>query len=50
MRNKALGDDLRHDLVGVVDALAALVAQGEDERLSQVGISGREFVSVGIAS
>ena len=50
MLDEALRYDLRHDLVGVADALAALVAQGEDERLGQVGISGREFVSVGIAS
>src|SRR5271165_4104653 len=42
-----LGDDLRHDLIRVVDALAALVAQGEGERVGDVGrVGGRELVSM----
>ena len=44
MLDKPLGDDLRHDLIRVVDALAALVAQGEGQRGRQVG---REPVGVG---
>ncbi len=33
--HKPLRDDLRHDLISVMDALAALVAQGEGERAGQ---------------
>ena len=33
MLDKALGDDLRHDLVGVLDALATLESEREGERL-----------------
>jgi hypothetical protein len=36
--NKPFADDLGHELVGVVDALAALKAQGERERVREVGI------------
>ena len=32
MLNKSLGDDRRHELVGVVDALTALKAQREGQR------------------
>ena len=47
MLNKPLGDDLRHDLICIVDALAALVAQCEGERRGEVGrIGGRETVGV----
>ena len=46
--HKALGDDLRHDLVGVVDALAALVSKRIGQRRGQVGrVGGRELVGVG---
>ncbi len=34
--HKPLGHDLRHDLVGVVDAVAALEAQGEGERVGDI--------------
>ena len=37
MPDKALGDDLRHDLVGVVDALATLESEREGERVGEVG-------------
>jgi hypothetical protein len=37
MLDKTLGHDLRHDLVDVVDALAALKAQRESERVGEVG-------------
>jgi hypothetical protein len=47
MLDKALGDDLRHDLVGVVDALATLEAERKGERVGKVGwIGGREPVSM----
>ena len=46
MLDKALGDDLRHDLVGVVDALATLESEREGERVGDVGkVGGREVVS-----
>jgi len=46
--HNALGDDLGHDLVGVVDALAALVSKRIGELRGQVGrIGGRELVGVG---
>ena len=35
MLDKPLRHDLRHDLIGVVDTLAFLVAQGECERRRQ---------------
>jgi hypothetical protein len=38
--HKPLGEDLRHELVGVVDALAALEAQGEGQRAGDVLGSG----------
>ncbi len=42
MVRKPSGDDLGHDLIGVVDALAALEAQGEGERVGDdVPGSGR---------
>ncbi len=48
MLHKALGDDLRHNLIGVPDALAALVAERVGERGGKVGrLGGREFVRVG---
>ena len=34
--HKALGDDRRHELVSVVDALAALKAKGERQRVGNV--------------
>ena len=37
MPDKALRDDLRHDLVGVVDALATLQAQRIGQRVGDVG-------------
>jgi hypothetical protein len=43
--HQALRHDLRHDFVGVVDALAALKTQGEDERRGEVArIGGHELV------
>src|SRR5208337_1162923 len=46
--HEPLGDDLRHDLVGVVHALAALVAQREGERRGKVArVGGGELVAVG---
>ena len=36
MVDKLLGDDLGHELVGVVDALAALEAQGQGERICEI--------------
>jgi hypothetical protein len=41
--HKPLGDDLRHDLVGVVDSLAALEEEGECERgcAMSLGSAGR---------
>ena len=48
MLDKPLGDDLGHDLIRIVDALAALVAQGEGERRSEVArVGGRELVGAG---
>jgi len=48
MIDKALGDDLGHDLIGVVDALAALVSERIGERRGKVGrVGGRELVGVG---
>src|SRR5271157_2302663 len=45
MLHKALGDNLGHDLVSVVDALAALKAKGKGERRGEiVGGSERERV------
>ncbi len=45
MRDEAPGDDLGHDLVGVVDALAAFESQGESKRIRQVGgIGGGKLV------
>ena len=47
MLHKPLRDDLGHDLVGVVDAPAALLAQREGERRGQVGGVGEgELVGV----
>jgi hypothetical protein len=44
MLDQPLGDDLGHDLVGVVDALAAGVPQRERKRSGKVGwIGGREL-------
>jgi len=50
--DKALGDDLGHELVGVVDALAALEAEREGERRGEVGGSAgvRRSVGSGIAT
>ena len=43
-----LGDDLRHDLIGVVNALAALVSERVGERRGQVGrVRGNERVGGG---
>ncbi len=36
MLHKPLGDDLGHDLAGVVDSLPALKAQRERERVGEV--------------
>ncbi len=48
MLDQALRYDFGHDLVGVVNALAALEAQGEGERRGKVGrVGGRELVGVG---
>ena len=42
--DETLGDDLRHDLVGVVNALPALKAQRKRQRLGEIaGIGRREF-------
>ena len=42
--HKPPGDDLRHDLVGVVDALPAPVAESVGERGREVGrVGGREL-------
>src|SRR5208283_495191 len=50
MLNKPLSDDLGHDLVRVVDALPALEAQREGDRIGEVGrVGGRELVGVGHA-
>ncbi len=51
MVRKSFGDDLGHDLVRVVDALAALISQRERERGDKVGgVGGREaFGRVGHA-
>jgi hypothetical protein len=46
MLNQTLGDDLRHDLVRVVNALAALEAQRKGEGRGEVlGIGGVNFSS-----
>ncbi len=46
--HKPLGDDLRHDLVCVVDALAALESQRKGQRRREVGrVGGRERFGVG---
>ena len=46
--DKPLGDDLGHDLGGVMDPLAALVAECEGKRRGKVGrVSGSELVGVG---
>src|SRR5271166_6651562 len=47
--HKALGDDLRYEFIGVVDALAALKAQGERQRIGDVfgGGGGEAFGRVG---
>ena len=37
MVHKSAGDDLGHDLIRVVDALAALISQGEGEGGGKVG-------------
>ncbi len=51
MLDKPLGDDLRHDFVGVVDALAALKPQGERQRVGEVGyVGGRQLIGVGHAN
>jgi hypothetical protein len=34
--HKSLCDDLGHDLVGVVDALSTMEAQGERQRVGEV--------------
>ena len=48
MLHKALGDDPRHNLIGVPDALAALEAERVGERGGKVGrLFGREFTGVG---
>ncbi len=48
MVDKPLGDDLGHDLGGVMDPLAALVAECEGKRRDKVGrVSGSELVGVG---
>ena len=41
MVRKSIGDDLGHDLVRVVDALAALISQCESEGGGKVGRVGR---------
>jgi hypothetical protein len=41
MLHKAFGDNLRHDLVGVVDALAAFEAQRIGERVGEIAWVGR---------
>ncbi len=47
MLHKALGNDRRHDFVGVMDALAALKAKREGERIGDVfGSGGREGVVI----
>jgi len=38
--DEALGDDDRHELVGVVDPLAALKTQREGERVGDIGGGG----------
>jgi Rap1a immunity proteins len=38
--HKPLGDDLRHDLICIVDALAALVSERMSERCGKVGRVG----------
>jgi hypothetical protein len=52
MLHEPLGDDLGHDLVGVVDALAALEAQGEGENMPVTGSyrGGTNYLGRGISS
>jgi hypothetical protein len=38
--HKPPGDDLGHDLIGIVDALAAMEAQGEGQRIGKIGRIG----------
>ncbi len=47
--DKPFGDDLGHDLVGVVDELAPLESQRESKRVSEVGWVGGGELSVGHA-
>ena len=43
MLDEALGDNLRHDLIGVVDALAALKAEREGQGFCELArVGGRE--------
>ena len=50
MLDKALGDDLRHDLVGVVDALATLESEREGQRVGDVGrVAGVSLSASGMA-
>jgi hypothetical protein len=44
--HKPLGDDLGHDLVRAVDALATLEPQREGQRIAEVLRVGREEVGV----
>ena len=51
MLHEPLGDDLRHDLVCVVDALAALEPQRKGERRREVGrVGGGELSASGMAA
>ena len=51
MLDDAFGDDLDHELVGVVDALAAVEAQPEGKRRGEVvWIGGARGVGVGRGS
>lgn len=44
MLDEALRHDLGHDLIGVVDALAPLIAECEGERRGEVGrVGGGQF-------
>jgi hypothetical protein len=47
--HKALGDDRRHDLVSVVDALAALEVQRERKRVGDdFGCGGKEGIAAAL--
>ncbi len=47
MLDKALGDDLHHDFIGVVHALAALEAQRIGQRIGDVGrVGGGKLIGV----